>query len=61
MSGQFAYPPDREEDITVVRRGVTGADGRFRIELPPADSRPDEGISIVMTADGYGVYWIDLP
>jgi RNA polymerase sigma factor (sigma-70 family) len=54
-------PPDTDDDITVVQRGVTGADGLFHVTIPPADARLDWGASLVAAADGYGVDWVDLP
>lgn len=54
-------PPERDEDVVIVRRGVSGPGGRFRIELPREDYRPDWGICLIAHADGYGMDWIDLP
>jgi RNA polymerase sigma factor (sigma-70 family) len=54
-------PPDTDDDITVVQRGVTGADGRFRVTIPPSDARLDWGASLVAAADGYGVDWVEMP
>jgi RNA polymerase sigma factor (sigma-70 family) len=54
-------PPETDDDVTVVRRGVTDSDGRFRVTIPPSDARLDWGASLVAAADGYGVDWVDLP
>jgi RNA polymerase sigma factor (sigma-70 family) len=54
-------PPETDDDVTVVQRGVTCADGRFRVTIPPSDARLDWGASLVAAADGYGVDWVDLP
>jgi RNA polymerase sigma factor (sigma-70 family) len=54
-------PPDSYDDVTVVQRGVTGADGRFRVELPRADVPLEDGTCLIAASDGYGVDWIDLP
>jgi RNA polymerase sigma factor (sigma-70 family) len=52
--------PEREEDVVMVRRGVTGPDGRFRIELPREDYRPDWGLCLIAHAEGYGMDWVEL-
>jgi RNA polymerase sigma factor (sigma-70 family) len=54
-------PPESYDDVTVVQRGVTDADGRFRVELPRADVPLEGGAFLIAAADGYGVDWIDLP
>ena len=36
-------------------RGLTDADGRFRIELPSSDITSDRGRFLVAAADGYGI------
>jgi RNA polymerase sigma factor (sigma-70 family) len=54
-------PPELDEDVVIVRRGVTGPEGRFRIELPREDYRPDWVAFLIAHADGYGMDWIELP
>jgi hypothetical protein len=54
-------PPDTDDDFTIVQRGVTDAEGRFRVTLPRADARFDWDASLVAAADGYGVDWVKLP
>jgi RNA polymerase sigma factor (sigma-70 family) len=50
-----------QKDIAVVRRGVTDKDGRFRLELPRRDVQSGKDVSLVASADGFGLAWIDLP
>jgi RNA polymerase sigma factor (sigma-70 family) len=53
--------PRSEEDIEIPQRATTGADGRFRFELPRSDLRPDWRLGVVATADGHGVAGARLP
>lgn len=59
-------PPRNELDIEVPERGVTGADGRFRIELPRSDVRTDlpfrgKELPLLAVASGYGLGWVGMP
>jgi Sigma-70, region 4 len=47
-------------EIENLERGVTGPDGRFRVELPAAQIRPDRKLSLVAAAPGYGVDGAEL-
>jgi len=49
--------PRSEDDIEIPQRGKTDADGRFQIELPRSDIRPEWNLALIAAADGYGVAW----
>jgi predicted alpha/beta-hydrolase family hydrolase len=49
------------EDVDFPQRGTTDREGRFRLELPRADVRPDLNVHLVALADGYGVAGAELP
>jgi RNA polymerase sigma factor (sigma-70 family) len=53
------------DDIEIRQRGVTGADGRFHLELPRTSFQGDLQVAPVLTlvaaADGYGMDWAELP
>jgi RNA polymerase sigma factor (sigma-70 family) len=53
--------PKSEEDLEFLQRTQTGADGRFRFELPRSDILPDWYFVLVAVADGYGVDAVELP
>jgi RNA polymerase sigma factor (sigma-70 family) len=53
--------PASEEDVEFPARGATGADGRFRLELPRRDLRPELPFKLLALADSYGMGWTDLP
>src|SRR5262249_28909544 len=50
-----------ELDITFPQRGLTGADGTFRLVLPRSDVRPGLNLSLMAVADGYGAGYVRLP
>jgi RNA polymerase sigma factor (sigma-70 family) len=54
-------PPEGREEPSVVERGKTDADGRFQFELPRADGRADRPLSLLAVAEGFGLYWVDVP
>ena len=49
--------PRSEDDIEIPQRGKTDAEGRFQLELPRSDIRPEWNLSLVALADSYGVAW----
>jgi protocatechuate 3,4-dioxygenase beta subunit len=53
--------PQTEEDTVLTRRGTTDGEGRFELELPRADVRPDLGTTLIASAPGFGVDWAELP
>jgi RNA polymerase sigma factor (sigma-70 family) len=50
-----------DEDVDFPQRGVSDAEGRFRLELPRSDIHPETNLSLVAAAAGYGVDWAELP
>ncbi len=53
--------PEGREDIAVVPRGTTDADGRFHLELPRKEVQSDRPVPLLATAEGFGLAWVDLP
>jgi protocatechuate 3,4-dioxygenase beta subunit len=53
--------PEEREDIPVVQRGTTDAEGRFRLELPRKEVQSDRPVPLLATADGFGLAWVELP
>lgn len=53
--------PKSEDDIEIPQRGKTDSEGRFTIELPRSDIKPDWNLALIAAADGYGVAWADWP
>jgi RNA polymerase sigma factor (sigma-70 family) len=49
--------PKSEDDIEIPQRGKTDAEGRFKIELPRSDIKPEWNLALIAAADGYGVAW----
>jgi RNA polymerase sigma factor (sigma-70 family) len=52
---------NRPEEIELASRARTGADGRYRFELPASDRPSDFEIPVVAAAPGYGCDWRTLP
>ena len=52
--------PKGRGEAGVVQRGATGADGRFRLELPRKDVQPDRPVPLLAAADGFGLAWVEL-
>jgi RNA polymerase sigma factor (sigma-70 family) len=50
-------PPRSDEDVVLLPRCSTDADGRFRLEIDRDLVRPSDGPPVVAAADGYGVDW----
>ncbi len=53
--------PKAEKRLEWVERGRSDDDGRFRIPLATGDDLPDSLRQLVVTADGYGLTWVELP
>jgi hypothetical protein len=55
--------PKRPDERAVTQRGVTDAEGRFKLTLPKKEAQPegDKPATLIVAADGFGVDWIDLP
>ncbi len=53
--------PQTDDDVTIEARGTTGADGRFRVELPRPGPLAENPVPLIAAADGYGVQWVELP
>jgi len=49
------------DDVTVVQRGISDKDGRFRLTLPRREISTDRDVPLLAAADGFGLAWIDLP
>lgn len=53
--------PKDEDDIEMPQRGQTDSKGRFKIELPRSDIKPDWNLALIAAADGYGMAWAEWP
>lgn len=55
------FSSNKRGDVRYVSRGVSGADGRFRVELPRSDVPKGFRHPFLAAADGYGIDWAVLP
>lgn len=53
--------PPLREDIRVIQRTTTSADGRFALKLPDREFQPSHAVTLIAVADGFGLDWIELP
>jgi RNA polymerase sigma factor (sigma-70 family) len=53
--------PEIAADFEMVAVGTTDAEGRFRVKLPRPVGRTGDSLTLVATADGFGLNWVELP
>jgi RNA polymerase sigma factor (sigma-70 family) len=55
--------PERPGEMAITERGVTVAEGRFKLTLPKKGAQPDgnKPAALIAAAEGFGIDWIDLP
>jgi hypothetical protein len=58
-----ADPSSLPGEEIVTQRGITGADGRFKLTLPKKEAQPEgnKPATLIAAAAGFGIDWMELP